>query len=403
MWRNRDFTILWSGRAVSELGSSISFVALPLLALTVGSARDAGFVLATSTIASSGVALFAGAVTDRINRRLGLLISTLIRAIAYASLVVAGLAGLLTLAQLYAVAAVAGLTSPFFTTAETAALRTVVRADQLPTAYSQNQVRSTVAELIGMPIGGVLYGIARSLPFGVNAVSFLVELLAIGAIRAPLPAPGRRKSRSIRRDIGSGLAFIWRHPFLRPAIIAIGIINFVSMWPVLLLTLHDHHVSPTMIGITSSILTVSTLVGALIAPGVTHRVPAGMVIIVCTWILVAAIAIMAIASSVFVIIGALLVGLAAVPAVAILLSSYETAVTPDAMVGRVSAASGFISTIAIPGGQAVGSAVYVAAGSHVAFGLYTLAAIIGAIVLTASAAVRKLRTITADEDQLTGA
>jgi predicted MFS family arabinose efflux permease len=376
----------------------MSFIALPLLALTVGSAADAGFVLATSTIASAAVALFAGAITDRVNRRLSLLASTVIRAVAYAWLAAASLAGILTLGQLYVVAAIAGLAAPFFSTAETAALRTVVPSEQLPAAYSQNQVRSMTAELVGSPLGGLLYGIGRALPFGVNAISFLLELLAISTIRTPLPAPERTERSNIWHDIGAGLGFIWGHPFLRPATVAVGIINFVSLWPVLLLTLHDHHVPPAMIGVSSSILTVAGLVGALIAPAVTRRAPAGTVIIVGAWILVATIAIMAVASPIVLIIGALFIGLIAVPAVGILLSSYETAVTPDAMVGRVSAASRFIGTIAIPAGQAIGASVYAAAGPHVAFGLFTGATLIGALILTGSPAVRRLKTITASGD-----
>ncbi|MBO0883404.1 MAG: MFS transporter, partial [Mycobacterium sp.] len=371
LWRNRDFTILWTGRAVSEIGSAVSFIALPLLTLTVGSAADAGFVLATATISSAGVTLLAGAVIDRINRRLSLLISTLIRAIAYAWLSTASLTGALTLGQLYAVAAIAGLAAPFFTVAQTAALRTVVPAEQLPTAYSQNQVRSMAADLLGSPLGGILYSISRSLPFGVDAATFLLELLAIRAIRTPLSAPVRTERHPIWHDIGTGFAFIWSQPFLRSAMPAIGIINFVSLWPVLLLTLHDHHVTPSMIGVVSSIITVASLAGALIAPLLTKRAPAGVMIIAATWVVVASIAVMALASSVVLIIAALFVGLLGVPAVGILLSSYETALTPDPMVGRVSAASGLIATIAIPAGQAIGAALYAATNSHIAFGMYT--------------------------------
>lgn len=394
LWHNRDFTILWTGRAVSEVGSAVSFIALPLAALTVGSVADAGFVLATATISSASVALLAGAVIDRINRRVSLLISTLVRAVVYASLPAASLAGVLTLGQLYVVAAVAGLAAPFFSTAETAAVRTVVPADQLPDAYSQNQVRSMAADLLGSPLGGILYSLGRSLPFGINAVTFLLELLAIRAIRTPLPAPDRTERHPIWHDIGAGFGFIWSQPFLRSAIPAIGIINFVSLWPVLLLTLHDHNVPPALIGVVSSIITIASLAGALIAPVVTRRAPAGVVIIAATWILVAAITAMAITSSIVGIITALFLGLLAVPAIGILLSSYETALTPDAMVGRVSAASGLIATIAAPAGQAIGAAVYAATNTHTAFGLYTVAALAGAIILTTSSAVRHLQPLT---------
>lgn len=109
---------------------------------------------------------------------------------------------------------------------------------------------------------------------------------------------------------------------------------------------------------------------------------------------------MAVTSSIVAIITALFIGLLVVPAIGILLSSYETALTPDRMVGRVSAASGLIATIAAPAGQAIGAAVYAATNAHIAFGLFTAAALIGAIILTTSPAVRHLQPlITDDADQ----
>lgn len=394
LWRNRDFTILWTGRAVSELGSAVSFVALPLLTLTVGSAADAGLVLATATVAQAAVTLSAGAIIDRISRRLAMIVSTLVRAVGYGSLAVASMSGTLTLGQLYVVAALTGLAAPFFSTAETAAIRTVVPAAQLPTAYSQNQVRSTIADLCGSPLGGALYGLSRALPFGADAFSFCLEAAAMSAIRTPLVAPHRVERRAIWHDIGAGLAFIWRHPFLRSTLLAVGVINFASLWPVLLLTLHDHHVPPSLIGTALSALTFASLVGALAAPTITKRSAPGRVIIGSSWVLVLALAVMSATSSMLVILIALLFGMAVVPAIVVLLSSYEAAITPDAMIGRVSAAGSFISMTTSPAGLAAGPAIYAIAGPHVAFAVFTAAVLVGALLLTASPAVRHLQPTT---------
>lgn len=391
LWRNRDFTVLWSGRAVSELGSAMSFVALPLLTLTVGSPTDAGLVLATATIGQLVVALYAGAVTDRVSRRLAMTASVLVRAVGYGSLAAASATGAITLGQLYAVAAIVGLAGPFFSAAETAAIRAVVPPEQLPSAYSQNQVRSMTAELSGAPVGGALYAVSHALPFAADAVSFLLEAVALRSIRADLAAPGRSERRAVWHDIGSGLSFIWRHPFLRVALLAGGIINFAALCPVLLLTLHDRHIAPSLIGATLSALTVAGLIGALAAPVVTKRVAPGRIIIAASWVLVGTLAVMTVASSTLLMLAALIAGVTVVPAIGILLSSYETAVTPNEMIGRVSAAGSFLATAAIPAGQAVGGALYAAGGPRLAFAVFGSAVLVGALLLTGSNAVREIR------------
>ncbi|HVX45867.1 MAG TPA: MFS transporter, partial [Mycobacteriales bacterium] len=395
LWRNRDFAILWSGRAVSEFGSAMSIVTLPLLTLSVGgSPTHAGLVLATSTVASLIVALYAGAVVDRVNRKKAMLASVLVRALAFGVVAVTTATGRTNLTELYAVAAVLGVAGPFFSAAETAAIRTVVPVADLPSAYSQNQVRSMAAELSGSPVGGALYAFAHAIPFGADAVTFLLEAAALTAIRNPLPAPQKRTGRrGIWNEIGEGLQFVGRNDFLRSAVIAGGTINFAAMWPALLITLHARNISPTLIGAAMAGMTAAGLIGALLAPVVSRNRPPGHVMIVAVWWLVAAVAGMAAMPATAVLLGALMVALLAVPVVGILLSSYEAAITPDAFIGRVGSANRFVCTLAIPAGQALGGVLIAAGGPHLAFGVYAAAVLAGALIMTASPAVRQLKSV----------
>src|SRR5919199_4724479 len=136
--RNREFQLLWSGLAVSIIGSRVSMTAYPLLVLSLThSPRDAGLVGFCATIPYVLVQLPAGAIVDRVNRKRLMIACDVGRALALASLVVALAAGVLSLAQVIIVSFLQGTLFVFFTLAETAAIPVVVPAEQLPAALSQ--------------------------------------------------------------------------------------------------------------------------------------------------------------------------------------------------------------------------------------------------------------------------
>lgn len=389
--RNRDFTILWTGRAISDVGSTTTAIALPLLALGVGSAADAGFVVATITISGLTVTLYAGAVVDRFHRRNVMIGSVLVRALALAAVAASVMLHRLDVGELYVVAVVLGCAAPFFSSAETAAIRLIVPAPALAQAYSRNQARSIAASLVGSPAGGALYALGRAIPFAVDALSFVVEAAALSALRTPLVAPSEvTRHQPIWGDIGGGLRFVWRNMFLRTAMLAGAAINFATLWPAMLITLHDRGISPRIIGIALAGISAASLCGALVAPRAARNLRPGMAIVVAAWWLTALTATMAIAPHTAILLGALLLAAAVVPLVGVLLASYESAVTPDRYIGRVSSANRLIAMLAIPAGQALGGIMIDAGGPRLAFSIYGAAVLAGTLILTLSRTVRQL-------------
>jgi predicted MFS family arabinose efflux permease len=398
LWHNRDLMILTAGRGISELGSAMSFVAMPLLAVSLGPEASAGYVLAAMTISGLTVSLYAGAVADRVSRRALMLASMLVRAGAYGWIVLARSAGILTITQLLAVAVVVGAAAPFFGSAEKAAIRQLVPAGDLPAAYTQNQVRSSAADLGGSPAGGALYALASALPFAADALSFLVEAFALLLVRTPLPAPEHPgKQPPFWSQIGEGARFVLRNPFLRAAILAVAATNFVSVWPAVLLTLHDRGISPTVIGACLTLITGGTLGGAMAAPAIARRLPPGKAIMLSAWWLVVALTILAIDPSTLILIVGLTVALLGVPVFDVLLSSYEALVTPDAYMGRVTSVNRFVGMLGIPAGQAIGAALVASSGPRAAFAVYAGAALAGALVLSSTKAVRSLQRPPAEQ------
>ena len=90
----------------------------------------------------------------------------------------------------------------------------VVDREDLPTAISQNQARHHIASLLGGPLGGVLYAVARPLPFLVDAVTFAVSLLTVSRVRTDLSPVDRPRGTPVR-ELGDGLRYLLARPYFR--------------------------------------------------------------------------------------------------------------------------------------------------------------------------------------------
>jgi MFS family permease len=188
--RNRDFVLLWTGMAVSVLGSRISSTAYPLLVLALThSPAKAGLVGFLATLPYLLFQLPAGGLVDRWNRKQTMILCDVGRFAALGSLAIALWLGHLTLAQIGIVAFGEGTLFVFFNLAETGAIRQVVPAEQLPAALAQNEARNRGAGLAGPPLGGLLFGLGRFVPFLVDALSYVVSLAALLLIRAEFQFP----------------------------------------------------------------------------------------------------------------------------------------------------------------------------------------------------------------------
>jgi MFS family permease len=160
--KNRDFTILWTGQTVSDLGSHVSMFAFPLVTYAhSGSALWAAVAEAAFLLGLCGALLPAGVLADRVHRRLLMRTASGAGVLLYSSLAAAGAFGALTVPHLVAVALLTGAAGGLAAPAEISSIRSVVRPDELSTALSQSQARQHIASLAGGPLGGVLYGVTR--------------------------------------------------------------------------------------------------------------------------------------------------------------------------------------------------------------------------------------------------
>ena len=221
LWRHRDFLLLWSGQSVSELGSAVTLLAVPLVAVVVlhASTFAVGLLSAAETAPFLIIALPAGLVVDRLAKRRLMLGCDLARMVVIGSVPVTAAAGVLTLGQLYAVALLAGILTVLFDVAYQSYLPVLIRADQLPDGNGKLAVTQSIAQVAGPGAGGGLFGLLRAGALTADAASYAVSAASLLLIRTPEPRPAAPEAGTarpkLRTEIFAGLSFVLRHPVLR--------------------------------------------------------------------------------------------------------------------------------------------------------------------------------------------
>ena len=252
LWRQRDFVLLWGGQAVSQTGSQVTILALPLVAIMVLRATpfDVGLLSAATTSAYLLVALPAGILADRVSKRKMMLACNLGSVAAIGWVPAAQAAGILTMGQLFAVALLASSLGAFFLVSYTSYLPSLIEHRQLVEANGKLATTQSIAQVAGPGLGALLVGLAGAAPaMASDAISFAVGAACLFLIRArePHPAGPVRPARpGLGRQLREGLAYVAREPILRKAAAWNGTANFFvimveTLGPLFLIrTVHLH-------------------------------------------------------------------------------------------------------------------------------------------------------------------
>jgi MFS family permease len=409
LWRDADFLRLWSAQTVSLIGSQVSGLALPLVAILVlhattfevaalGTVEFLPFVL---------LALPAGVWVDRIRRRPILIAADWGRAALLASIPLAHLAGALTLWQLYAVGFLVGVFTVFFDVAYQSYLPSLVEREHVIDGNAKLELSRAASQVTGPTIAGLLVGaLTAAYAVAADALSFVVSAILLMRIRkTEPPAAAVEERRSMRAEIATGLRYTWRHPLLRPLILQIGIGNFFlsAVSSILLVfAVRDLHLTAATIGVTFSIGNAGLVVGATIARRMAVALGIGRTLIVgavatgSAYLLLAAaprgaaVPLLALAQFVW--------SLGAVLYFVNGISLIQT-ITPDRLLGRVNASRRFAVWGVIPFGNLVGGALGTALGLRPAIWVGAIGAVLSAIPLVVSP-MRHVRVTSDAEDMV---
>lgn len=277
LWHHLDFRRLWIGETVSQFGTMVSGIALPLVAILIvhASTFEVGLLATFESLAFLIVGLPAGAWIDRMRFRQVLIVNDLLRAAAMGSIPVAQALGVLTIGQLYVVALVIGVCTVFFDVAYQSYLPELVDRTLLVEGNAKLQASESVAQVAGPSIGGLLIQ-ALTAPYAIliDAISFLWSAAWVGAIQTKVPKPARKPDRHLGREIAEGLRFVLGNRLLRSIAMCTGSANLCSsaafaVYYVLLA--RELHLSAGVIGLIMSTSAIGGVVGSLLATRIARR------------------------------------------------------------------------------------------------------------------------------------
>lgn len=394
LWHIRDYLLLWSGQGVSTLGSRVSGVAFPLLVLALThSPAQAGFIAAVSAVPYLVLSLPAGVLVDRWNRKYLMIACDSVRAVNIASIPLLAAIGHLTVGQLYLNALVEGTCFVLFNVAEVASLRNVVGKERLAAASAQHDALTNAAGLSGPPIGGLIYQtLGHTVPFLIDAVSYAASVVSLTLIRTPFQSAQQAVQGSVLAQIGEGVTWLWREPFIRFQALRAGVTNFVlSGTYLILIVLAKHNAStPTEIGVMLALGSAGGLLGTIPAPRLEKRMRGGVIVIGIAWLEAILYPFFAIAPN------AILLGVIygliqfSFPSSNAVVVSYRLALIPDHLQGRANSAVRMIAYSGVPLGSAVaGILLQVTSGAKVVL-VYAVILVTVATASTVSPDVRNL-------------
>ncbi|GAA1967911.1 MFS transporter [Kitasatospora viridis] len=379
----KAFHRLFAASAASSLGDGVYLAALPLLAAAL--TRDP-FQIALVTSAALApwffFGLIGGALVDRWDRRRTMWVTDLLRAGLLAVPAVAAGFHWLSVPLLIAVAFLLGTGQIFFDSAGSGYLPELLGRDLtlLEKANSRQMGSQSVArDFVGPPAGAALFALARALPFGLDALSFLASSLLIRTL-PPQPVAPSAGERSLWADARSGAAFLFRDKVLlglalRPAI---GNLAFAATETVLVLFARQMlHLGSLGYGVLLTAQAVGGLLGAVLAGRLRAWMGIGAALTMTALLEGLAEAGLGLSAGPWpALIAALSLALlgAAMAATMVLAPSVTQALVPTQLAGRVSAARRLLALGAAPVGALLGGWLATVDGLRAPF-------VVGAVLL----------------------
>ncbi|MEN8656123.1 MFS transporter [Streptomyces sp. 21So2-11] len=364
--RDPDFGRLFAATALGQLGDRIIFLALPLVAILALNVDEfqVGALTAMTAAGSLLVGLPAGAWVDRMRKRSVMITTDFARALVLLTIPAAWWADILTIWWLYVVALIHGVLTVFFDVAYVSYLPHLVGRDNLVEGNSKLSAIRSVTSISGPAAGGPLIGLVGApVTLLASSAGLAMSGLLAASIRKREEKPEPHENPRLGREVKEGLKFVLKHPTLRAIMMGDAIFNlFLVMYQTMLLVFLEREIGLESfgIGLILSGMGCGALAGALLASKISKRIGQGPVIWLAPLVTCPLAALMPLAHPGWSVAVAA-IGLAALSLGGVVRfvtqSSFQQALTPDQLLGRMNATARFVSWGGIPLGGFLGGAL----------------------------------------------
>ena len=359
LWRQPEFLKLWSAFSISRLGSQITILALPLTAVLVlqAGATETGLLVAARTLGFALPGPLLGVWVDR-HRRFPMLIgANIASAVLIGSVPVAAALGALTMAQLYVVSYLAGIAAQVTDLARQSIMTTVVGRDRLVTANSQMQASNAVTQIAGPSIGGALVqALTAPIAMAFDAVSFVVATALLALLHVRETVHPRREGARLWNEVAEGMRFLRGQDLLMRSVVAIALANiewFAVMAILIVYATDELKLPPAALGLALAAAGPAAFIGAALTTPLVKRFGLGTVMIVALIFEAVSRLTLPFISGPVVVAAILLGATQALVGVtealwSVGLVTLRQSLTPDRLLGRVTAASNFVQWVVAP-------------------------------------------------------
>jgi predicted MFS family arabinose efflux permease len=273
-----DFWKFWAGQTISNLGTSFTQWAVPLLVYKLThSAVNLGIATAAAFLPYLLFGLVLGAWMDRVDRKRTMVALDLINAAVIFSIPLVATFGHLSVWLIYVVAFVQTTIGIAFQAGEFAAIPSLVGKEDLVTANGRIQATYSAAQVAGPLLAGLLVAYV-SIPWvmALDSASFVISALSLALIRGSFNVVSKepKEATTILHDVREGLRYVISHPVLRNISLMMALINFVgaTTFTQLVLFAHDRlDVGPRGVGVLFAAGSAGVVVTGLLAGSLRKR------------------------------------------------------------------------------------------------------------------------------------
>lgn len=364
--RNTDFLKLWVGQGISNLGTQVTAVALPLTAVLFlhATAGQMGLLNMMQWLPFLLFSLIIGAYADRVRRLPLLIIADIGRALVLTVIVVTARVGVLDIPLLILLVFAFGTLTVLFEVPYFSYLPTLVDRRLLVAANSRLVATVSVAQVGGPALGGALVQLVTApIALLADAVSFVFSVVGLALIRTREERrPTAQPSEGSIRRIREGLRITYRNPFLRALVGVAASYNLFDQWILtlfLLYAVHDLRLKAGTIGLVIAGGAVGAVAGSVVVGLAVRRLGLGAALVGS---IVVESAVMLVVPLVpgrhlftfFVLIATFALNGSGVALSSVIAISVRQSVTPDELLSRMTASYRSISYGAVPLGAGLG-------------------------------------------------